>query len=172
MIAASDGLGSDTSGYYLQLFYVFIVLAIIVTAIVILIRFLGRKNQSWMQGRSIRTLGAVGIGPNKSIQLVEVGGSIYLIGVGENVSLIDKISDPTEVALILTSLEQEYGMNSGVLPPFIANFVARFRKEQKSEDIELEDTSSFHEVFESKLRSVPGRKQKVEELLREDHKDS
>ncbi|WP_422657285.1 flagellar biosynthetic protein FliO [Paenibacillus sp. EC2-1] len=172
MIAASDGLGSDTSGYYLQLFYVFIVLAIIVTAIVILIRFLGRKNQSWMQGRSIRTLGAVGIGPNKSIQLVEVGGSIYLIGVGENVSLIDKISDPTEVALILTSLEQEHGMNSGVLPPFIANFVGRFRKEQKSEDIELEDTSSFHEVFESKLRSVPGRKQKVEELLREDHKDS
>lgn len=172
MIAASEGIGSDTSGYYLQLFYVFIVLAIIVTAIVILIRFLGRKNQSWMQGRSIRTLGAVGIGPNKSIQLVEVGGSIYLIGVGENVSLIDKISDPAEVALIHASFEQEHGLNSGVLPPFITNFVARFRKEQKSEDIELEDTSSFHEVFESKLRSVPGRKQKVEELLREDHKDS
>ncbi|MGM1045276.1 flagellar protein FliO/FliZ [Paenibacillus uliginis N3/975] len=172
MIAASEGIGSDTSGYYLQLFYVFIVLAIIITAIVFLIRFLGRKNQSWMQGRSIRTLGAVGVGPNKSIQLVEVGGSIYLIGVGEDVSLIDKISDPAEVALIQASFEQEYGLKSGTLPPFIGKLAARFRKEQTSEDIELEDTSSFHEVFESKLRSVPNRKQKVEELLREDHKDS
>ena len=172
MIAASEGIGSDTTGYYLQLFYVFIVLAIIVTAIVILIRFIGRKNQSWMQGRSIRTLGAVGMGPNKSLQLVEVGGSIYLIGVGEDVSLIDKISDPAEVALIQASFEQEHGLNSGTLPPFIAKLAGRFRKEPASEDIELEDTSSFHEVFESKLRSVPNRKQKVEELLREDHKDS
>lgn len=172
MISASEGIQSDTTGYYLQLFYVFIVLAIIVTAIVILIRFLGRKNQSWMQGRSIRTLGAVGMGPNKSLQLVEVGGSIYLIGVGEDVSLIDKISDPAEVALIQASFEQEHGLNSGTLPPFIANLAGRFRKKPSSEDIELEDTSSFHEVFESKLRSVPNRKQKVEELLREDHKDS
>ncbi|MFC7679595.1 flagellar biosynthetic protein FliO [Paenibacillus sp. GCM10028914] len=172
MIVASEELGSDTSGYYLQLFYVFVVLAIIVVAIVVLIRFLGRKNQSWMQGRSIRTLGAVGIGPNKSIQLIEVGDSIYLIGVGEDVSLIDKISDPAEVALIHASFEQDHGIGSGTLPTFIHNFVARFRKEPKSEDIELEDTSSFHEVFESKLRSVPDRKQRVEEMLREDHKDS
>ena len=76
MMAASDGLGSSsTTGYYLQLFYVFIVLAIIVALIVFLIRFLSRKNQSWMQGRSIRTLGAVGMGPNKSLQLVEIGAA-------------------------------------------------------------------------------------------------
>ncbi|WP_054958679.1 FliO/MopB family protein [Paenibacillus dakarensis] len=172
MTVASEGMRSDTSGYYLQLFYVFIVLAIIVTAIIFLIRFLGRKNQGWMQGRSIRTLGAVGIGPNKSIQLVEVGDSIYLIGVGENVSLLDKISDPEAVAQIQAAFDQEHGFKSGTLPPFIGSLMARFRKGQKSEDIELEDTSSFHEVFESKLRSVPDRKQKVEELLREDHKDS
>lgn len=172
MIAASEDLGSATSGFYLQLFYVFIVLGIIVTAIVLLIRFLGRKNQSWMQGRSIRTLGAVGVGPNKSIQLIEVGGCIYLIGVGEDVSLIDKISDPAEVAQIQALFNQDSGLNPGMMPSFIGKLAAKFRKEQKSEEIELGNSTSFHEVFESKLRSVPNRKQKVEELLREDQEDS
>ncbi|GAE04786.1 flagellar biosynthesis protein FliZ [Paenibacillus sp. JCM 10914] len=156
----------------MQLFYVFIVLAIIVALIVFLIRFLGKKNQSWMQGRSIRTLGAVGMGPNKSLQLVEIGGSIYVIGVGEDVRLVDKISDPAEVALIQAAFDQDSGIHNGALPPFIANLAAKLRKDKPSEDIELEETSSFHEVFESKLRSVPNRKEKVEELLREDHKDS
>ncbi|MGG3279702.1 FliO/MopB family protein [Paenibacillus solani] len=173
MMAASDGLRSgSTTGYYLQLFYVFVVLAIIVALIVLLIRFLSRKNQSWMQGRSIRTLGAVGMGPNKSLQIVEIGGSIYVIGVGEDVRLVDKISDPAEVALIQAAFEQESGIHSGAMPPFMKKLAAKLRKEPPSEEIELEDTSSFHEVFESKLRSVPNRKEKVEELLREDHKDS
>lgn len=172
MLAASGDIRSDTTGYYLQLFYVFIVLAIIVAAIVFLIRFLGRKNQSWMQGRSIRTLGAVGIGPNKSIQLIEVGSSIYLVGVGEDISLMDKITDPAEIALLKASFVQEQSLAAGSLPPFIGKLAARFRKKNPPEEIELEDTSSFHEVFESKLRSVSNRKQKVEEMLREDQKDS
>ncbi|AYB43481.1 flagellar biosynthetic protein FliO [Paenibacillus lautus] len=173
MMAASDRLGSSsTTGYYLQLFYVFIVLAIIIALIVFLIRFLGRKNQSWMQGRSIRTLGAVGMGPNKSLQLVEIGGSIYVIGVGEDVRLVDKISDPAEVALIQAAFEQDSGIHNGALPPFISKLAAKLRKDKPPEEMELDDTSSFHEVFESKLRSVPNRKEKVEELLREDHKDS
>lgn len=173
MMAASDEIGTGgTGGYYLQLLYVFVVLAIIIALIVLLIRFLGKKNQSWMQGRSIRTLGAVGMGPNKSLQLVEIGGSIYVIGVGEDVRLLDKISDPAEVALIQAAFEQDSGMYSGALPPFVTKLAAKLRKDKQPEEIELDDGSSFHEVFESKLRSVPNRKQKVEELLREDHKDS
>ena len=69
-----------------------------------------------MQGRSIRTLGAVGMGPNKSLQLVEIG-AIYVIGVGEDVRLVDKISDPAEVALIQVAFEQDSGIHNGALPP-------------------------------------------------------
>lgn len=172
MLTAPEDLRSDTAGYYLQLFYVFVVLIIIVAAIILLVRFLGRRNQSWMQGRSMRTLGALGLGPNKSIQLVEVGSSLYLIGVGEDISVVDKITDPAEIELLKASLGQELDMASGALPPFIGKLAARFRKNPPSEDIELEDHSSFHEVFESKLRSVQSRKEKVEELLREDQNDS
>ncbi|MGG1879315.1 flagellar biosynthetic protein FliO [Paenibacillus sp. 7541] len=173
MMAASKEIGTgSTAGYYLQLFYVFIVLAVIIVLIVLLIRFLNRKNQSWMQGRSIRTLGAVGLGPGKSLQLIEISGTIYLVGVGEDVSLLDKISDPDEVERIRAAFEQDSGLHAGVLPPFVTKLAARLRKEQPQEHHDVEQTSSFHEVFESKLRSVPNRKQKVEELLREDHKDS
>lgn len=172
MMLASEDLRPDTGGYFLQLFYVFVVLIIIVAAIILLVRFLGRRNQSWMQGRSIRTLGALGLGPNKSIQLIEVGNSLYLVGVGEDITLVDKITDPAEIELLKASIGRELDMASGALPPFIGKLAARFRKDHPPEDIELENQSSFHEVFESKLRSVQSRKEKVEEMLREDQKDS
>ncbi|MFD2878761.1 flagellar biosynthetic protein FliO [Paenibacillus rhizoplanae] len=56
-----------------------------------------------MSGRSIRTLGALGLGPNKSIQIIELGSSLYLIGVGDDISMMDKITDPAEVALIISA---------------------------------------------------------------------
>ncbi|MFI2856993.1 FliO/MopB family protein [Paenibacillus sp. JSM ZJ436] len=172
MPLSSDIPRPDTSGFYLQLFYVFVVLAIIVFLIITLFRYLGRKNQSWMKGRSIKTLGALGMGPNKSVQVIEVGESIYVVGVGEDLSLLDKITDPDEVARLRAAMEQEQHRAAGTMPPFISNFAAKLKKNRPPEDVELEDTSSFHEVFESKLRNVPNRKQKVEELLREDQKDS
>ncbi|GAB6988925.1 flagellar biosynthetic protein FliO [Paenibacillus pini] len=160
----------STGSNALYLMYVIFVLIIIVGLIIILIRFLGRKNKTWFSNRSVRTLGTVGLGPNKSLQIIEIGNKIYLVGVGEDIRLVDKISDPDEVALILASFEQESANQVGSLSPFIANMISKLRKQKVvSEDIELEDTSSFHEVFDDKLRRMSSRKEKMKEILRDDN---
>ena len=64
----SETLGSSNT--LLNLFKVIFVLAVIIVLIVLLIRFLGRRNQTFMSGRSIRTLGAVGLGPNSRCRLL------------------------------------------------------------------------------------------------------
>ena len=94
-----------------------------------------------------------------------------MIGVGEDVRLVDKISDPAEVALIQAAFEQDSGIHNGALPPFITKLAAKLRKDKPPEEMELDDTSSFHEVFESKARRTePERKGR--RIAREDHKDS
>ncbi len=166
MLSASGTLGDSSP--LLSLLKVIFVLAIIIILIVLLIRFLGRRNQTLMSGQSIRTLGALGLGPNKSVQIVEIGDSLYLIGVGENISILDKITDPAEVALIISRFEDQTSSQNNFLLPLIAKIKAKVRGEVPSQEIELNETSSFYETLQSKLALAPERKEKMEELLRDD----
>ncbi|RCX21297.1 flagellar protein FliO/FliZ [Fontibacillus phaseoli] len=153
-----------------NLITVIFVLAIIIVLIILLIRFLGKKNRVLSQSRSIRTMGAVGLGPNKSLQVIEIGNSIYLVGVGENITLVDKISDPEEVVLLQQTFEQE-GTEFAGFASALSGLVSRFRKETPGEAEELEG-KSFHEVFHSQLNRMPSRKRQMEELLKDQEEQS
>ncbi|WP_025691003.1 flagellar biosynthetic protein FliO [Paenibacillus zanthoxyli] len=154
-----------TSNNLLNLLNVIFVLAVIIVIIILLIRFLGRRNQAWMKGRSMRTLGAVGLGPNKSMQVIEIGRSLYLIGVGENVTILDKITDPEEVALIISGFEEQSVPGGKFFIPLINRVRDRLRGEVPSQEIDLNETSSFYEMLQTKLRSASDREKKMEERL-------
>lgn len=154
----------------MNLLKVIFVLAILIVIIVMLIRFLGNRNRAWMSNRSIRTLGAVGLGPNKSLQVIEIGGSLYLIGVGENVSVLDKITDPDEIALIMASFEDQAGY-SGTLFKEIAAKLRKGKGGVSSQEIDLNENPTFYEMLQSKIRSAPDRKQRIEDLMSEDDRE-
>ncbi|GGF80234.1 hypothetical protein GCM10010912_26620 [Paenibacillus albidus] len=166
MSGNSEPFGSNNT--LLNLMNVIIVLAVIVVLIVLLIRFLGRRNQTLMSGRSIRTLGAMGLGPNKSLQVIELGSSLYLVGVGENISLLDKVTDPDEVALIIAAFEEQTSSRNNFLVPLVSKIRAKLRGEVPSQEIELSENTSFYETLQNKLAQAPERKEKIDELLRED----
>lgn len=152
-----------------NLFTVIVVLGLIIALIILLVRFLGKRNRYLSQSHAIRTLGAIGLGPNKSLQVIELGGNIYLVGVGENISLVDKISNPDEVASLVQAFENE-GMELAGLSSTLSGLISRFRKEPPREE-EL-DGVAFHEVFQSQLRKMPDRKRQMEELLQNPEEQS
>ncbi|WP_410510831.1 flagellar biosynthetic protein FliO [Paenibacillus sp. BR2-3] len=166
MPSNSESLGSNNT--LLNLLNVILVLAVIIIVIVLLIRFLGRRNQALTGVHSMRTLGAMGLGPNKSMQVIEIGSSLYLIGVGENISLLDKITDPGEVALVISAFEDPSSGQKNFLMPLLEKVRGKLRGEVPSQEIDLNETSSFYEMLQSKLRSAPERKEMIEELLSED----
>ncbi|MEC0183379.1 flagellar biosynthetic protein FliO [Paenibacillus peoriae] len=163
---ASDAL--STSSNIGNIAWVLFVLILIIVLIVYLIRFLSKRNQSWFSNRSVRILGGVGLGPNKSLQLVEVGSSVYLIGVGEDIRLVDKVSDPEEVEQILAALEQEASLQRGPIAPLFAKIADKLRRNNAVQQ-QSEEETSFHEMFESKLRQMPNRKDKLEKLRNEEN---
>ncbi|GGJ22308.1 flagellar biosynthetic protein FliO [Paenibacillus hunanensis] len=157
-----------TGGYILNLVWVIIVLAVIIALIILLLRFLGRKNQSWLSRRAIRTIGGMALGPNKSLQVIEIGNTLYLIGVGEDITLVDKISDPDEAMLVIQSFQSESAEQENFFTPLISKLSSKLRPKSKIEEEELRDTDAFQEVFESKLREIPNRRDKMEQLLKEE----
>ncbi|WP_346779403.1 flagellar biosynthetic protein FliO [Paenibacillus brevis] len=153
-----------------NLISVIFALALIIALIVLVIKFLGKRNRILTQGGAIRTLGAVGVGQNKSLQVVEIGDRIYLVGVGENITLLDKITDVEEILAVQQAFESEGSEFAGISTLF-SGLISRIRKVPASESEELDETA-FHEVFHSQLQKMPNRKSQMEALLKDEEQQS
>ncbi|KRE83260.1 hypothetical protein ASG89_13745 [Paenibacillus sp. Soil766] len=142
---------------------VILVLAFIIILFYVLMRYVAKKNKGTMFGNSIRSLGGVPLGQNKSIQIVEIGHSLFVVGVGENIQLLDKIIDADEVAYITDLLHssQDDRMGFGT----ISKWISKLPRKKNDIEEEVEITSSFQQVFHDKLKRVTDRNKNVEEWL-------
>jgi len=165
--------------YIGSLFTILLSLAFIIVLIVLFIKLLSRKNRLWQMNQSIRTLGGTGIGQNKTLQVVEVGETIYLLGVGEDITLIDKVSDPEQVSRLLLSFEEADRQASiSSLPVSISDFIRKVRDKRSKhasadtrQQVEEANDISFHEMFHAKLEQLPDRQSRVERLWDDDNKE-
>ncbi|MCM3782949.1 flagellar biosynthetic protein FliO [Neobacillus mesonae] len=156
------------SNYYVQLLWVIVVLIAIIAAIVLLVRWLGRKNQHFFQKKAMRIIGGVGLGPSKSIQIVEIGSKLYILGIGEDVNVIDTLSDPEEIRSLMKQFELE-GRDTATLSTYLQNVKTRLGK-NKSQSEEVNE-ADFKLLFEQKLQEMPDRKEQMEDWLQEETRD-
>ncbi|QHT60707.1 flagellar protein [Paenibacillus lycopersici] len=156
------------------LIWVIVALLLVIGLIVLLIKWLASRNRGWGTNRALRSLGGIPLGQNKSLQVVELSGRLYVVGVGESITLLDKIDDPDTAAAILDAIEQQNGRNWNT--PTMADFLARLRGKQSSQEPTDEQWQSsnvsFKELLDNGMKRQADRKQKVEELLKEqNHND-
>jgi flagellar protein FliO/FliZ len=162
-INSLEGVGSSIK----MVGYVIFCLILIIALFFIIIKVISQKNRIMMSGRSVKLIGGVSIGQNKSIQVVEVGHSLLVVGVGDNVQLISKIEDAEEIEFIVDHLHIR---GSKDFPTFQS--LGKWFKGLKGEkDIgEEEDLStSFQQVFQEKMERISNRKQRVDELFHNDN---
>lgn len=76
-------------------------LAIVIGMVWLLVKFLSLKSKWMYRNRPLKVLGGVGLGPQKSLQLVEIGGVLYILGVGQDITLLKVIDDPEEKERIM-----------------------------------------------------------------------
>ncbi|WP_051217488.1 flagellar biosynthetic protein FliO [Paenibacillus assamensis] len=148
-------------------------LGLIIVLIVLFIKILSRKSRMWQMNQNIRTLGGTGLGQNKSLQIVEVGGVIYVLGVGDDITVIDKISDEEQVAVWLASFQQQQAPSGVSLPPTLVEWWNKRRGNTSAShsnalNMENESTTTFHEMFQSKLEQLPDRDARMKRLLQDD----
>jgi flagellar protein FliO/FliZ len=145
--------------------YVIFCLIIIIAIFFIIIKLISQKNRLMMSGRSIKTIGGVSLGQNKSIQVVEVGHTLFVVGVGENVQLVSKIEDAEEIQFII---EHMHFRGNKDFPTFqsLGNWIKGWRGQKNIEEDDL--STSFQQVFHEKMERISNRKQRVDELFQND----
>lgn len=151
-----------------SLVWVIISLAIVIFLIVVVIKWLSQRNRSWGANRSLRSLGGIALGQNNSLQVIEIAGRVYIVGVGESITLIDKLDDPETALAVISALERQ--PESVWLQNVLSLLVKKVggRNEQAGPEPSNEQwnqTSSFQDMLQDKLNQQADRKQQLESLL-------
>lgn len=154
--------GLDTASTFWMVTKVIFFLIVIIGIFFAIIKFLSQKNKL-LFGRSLRSLGGVPLGQNKSIQVVEIGRSLYIVGVGDNVQLLEKIEDEEEVAY-LTDMLTTSTLSGPNLETLSGWWSKLLKKEGRNENDESDITASFQQVFHKKMQHLSDRKKIVDEV--------
>lgn len=146
-----------TAGDYVRTLLAFV---FVIGLLIWLLRFLNKRSRSFDQNRLMTNLGGVALGQHKSIQLIKMGNSYFVVGVGENVQLLKEIDDPAEAADLLARYEE---LGSDVQKGLISQLYNRFFSKNKA-DSETQ-TEDFSNVFAVKMNEMKAqRKEQLDRL--------
>ncbi|GIP36823.1 hypothetical protein J31TS4_01030 [Paenibacillus sp. J31TS4] len=168
--AAETGGGAPEFGAASMGFRVVVYLILIIGLFFLIVKYLAKKNRSFSSGgHSLKSWGGVPVGQGKSVQVIQVGRSLYVVGVGQDVQLLDKIDDPDEVERIQTnSLSQQTfdwkglpGL-SGWKDKLEAKRAGRLERDMSPEEL------SFGDLFQKQLQDAARRKKELGKRLEEE----
>lgn len=131
-----------------------------------LIKFLSMKQKNLQPNQAVKLMGGTALGNNKSLQLVKVGGQIYLIGVGDQVTLIKEFSEDDEIRGIEKDVETQA---SPLLPKTVTSFI----KEKVGGHLEKNpsQTKGFEQLFKQSLDKQRKKQDKLESDLSKQHSE-
>ncbi|WP_010286386.1 flagellar biosynthetic protein FliO [Kurthia massiliensis] len=88
----SAAVGVSTWEYVKIIFALIFVIALLYGVL----RFLNSRNTKYQHSKMMQNLGGISLGAQKSVQIVKIGHSLYLVGVGDNVNMLKEITDDNE----------------------------------------------------------------------------
>ena len=146
--------------------YIKVLLSLIVVLgiLIFVLRFLNKRNQNYQQNSIIRNLGGHSVGSQKSVQLLHIGNQIYIVGVGEDVQLLQVISDPREIEQMIALYNEKYSHTS--TSPYVVELLAKF-KTKRSSEIKSED---FSGILDKRLSEI--KQERSDELERWKEKEN
>ena len=116
------------------------------------LKFINSKNRQYQQHQLIQNLGGLSLGQHKSVQLLQIGDSLVLVGVGEDISILKEITDPEEKEKMLTFYNQKQEMTSQI--PYIAELVNRFKQNYSKNATNDQSSGKFDQIFKNRLNEI------------------
>jgi flagellar protein FliO/FliZ len=135
--------------------------AIVIGLLYLVLNWIKRNGTSFNKNNLVTSLGGTSIGSNKSVQLIKIGNAIYVVGVGEDVTLLKEITNSDEIQTIEEKIEQKNQSDMKV--------TKLFGNAMKFDSKQLGSTKdSFKNLFNQQIQSIKGKKNSI--LTRIDEK--
>ena len=163
----ADTANSDSASVGVGLWeYIKVLLSLVLVLgiLIFVLRFLNKRNQNYQQNSIIRNLGGHSVGAQKSVQLLHIGNQIYIVGVGEDVQLLQVISDPREIEQMIALYNEKYSHTS--TSPYVAELFAKFKTKRSSET----QSEGFSDILDKRLSEI--KQERSDELERWKEKEN
>ena len=139
---------------------VLIALVFVLGLLLFILKYLNKRNLNYQQNAVIKNIGGLSVGQQKSVQLLLIGKSIYVVGVGEDIRLLKEIDSEQEIELLLDLVD---GNQKNVsTTPYIAELFKKFTKKDQPKDVS--NNPKFNDMFNEKLGRL--KQQRSDELER------
>ena len=139
---------------------VLIALVFVLGLLLFVLKYLNTRNANYQQHGVVTNIGGMSIGQQKSVQLLLIGKSVYVVGVGDNIQLLKEINSEEEIDQLLSQTESNQDMMN--TSPYIAELFKKFSKKSRPEDIS--NSPKFNDMFNEKIGEI--KKQRSNELER------
>ena len=163
----ADTANSDSASVSVGLWeYIKVLLSLVLVLgiLIFVLRFLNKRNQNYQQNSIVRNLGGHSVGAQKSVQLLHIGNQIYVVGVGEDVQLLQVISDPQEIEQMIALYNEKYSHTS--TSPYVAELFAKFKTKRSSET----QSEDFSNILDKRLSEI--KQERSDELGRWKEKEN
>lgn len=149
----------NTGSIVINLFKIFFALVLVLILIYLLLALIKRKSKISVHSHALENLGGISVGQQKSIQIIRIGDKVYAIGIGNDVTMLDEITDEA----VIRQLEENA---TGDAQPFsiIQNLFMKKATSRK------QDEDSAHHSFQSNLEDELQKLKSNREQLIEMHK--
>ncbi|MFY3793394.1 flagellar biosynthetic protein FliO [Ureibacillus sp. MALMAid1270] len=161
----ATGEGLNLWDYMKMLFALLFVLGLLM----FVLKFINKRSLNYQQNSLVRNIGGVSLGAQKSVQLIQIGKSIYVVGVGEDVQLIKEIDSPEDVEQIINNFNEKQSFTSTT--PYIAELVKKVTSKLKNSEVTEQQQKSFGEIFNHKLADIKKNRQNELEKWKEKERD-
>lgn len=116
------------------------------------LKLVNSKNRLYQQHQLIQNLGGLSLGQHKSVQLLQVGDSLFLVGVGEDISILKEITSSEEKEKLINFYSNKPEITDQI--PYIATLLKRFKNPLSGQSVENSKNGSFEQVFRKKLSEI------------------
>src|SRR5699024_3627332 len=139
---------NQTGSLVINVLKIVFALVLVLILIYVLLLFLKKKNKLSANNQSFETLGGISFGQQKSIQVVRIGNKDYAVGVGNDITMLDEITDQ--------DVNEQLKETKYTEPPtmtFIQNWLQkRFTKEKEQK--KSSPNQSFSKTLEEELEEL------------------
>ncbi|WAA13592.1 flagellar biosynthetic protein FliO [Fervidibacillus halotolerans] len=135
-------------------------LVFVLFLLVIVLRWLQRKNGQIPPSQIIRPIAGMNLGGNRSIQIVKIGDKLYMIGVGENIELLKEIDERSEIEGILKMSSDEaipLYKNKDLFKNLLNRFNHTFQKQNTSSSFKQEMENQFDRILKERKEAMKGK---------------
>lgn len=130
-------------------------LLLVLALIYFILMFVKKRNRLFSNVQVLENLGGITVGANKSIQLVRIGNKVYLIGVGDNVEMLQEITDE-EVKLSLLEREEETFQPTSFLQSLLQK-----NSMNRNKNKDVQESDNFTNTLEMELKKLKDQRNQI-----------